>query len=65
MIYRKWTANINPNSQKLKAFLLKPGTKPPTKEYTGSTAGYVAEDCLIWHHWVGSLFALSRLDNTE
>ena len=37
-----------------------PGTNPPTKEYTWggpmAPAGYVAEDCLIWHHWEGHLW---------
>jgi hypothetical protein len=53
--------NINqPESPKL------PGTKPPTKGYTGvpmAPAGYVAEDCLIWHHCEGSPLVLWRLDS--
>jgi len=26
--------------------------------------GYVAENCLIWHHWEGSPLVLMRLDDT-
>jgi hypothetical protein len=41
-------------------------TKPPTKgtqRKPMAPAGYVAEACLIWHHWEVSPFALLRLDD--
>jgi hypothetical protein len=49
--YRKNNNTNQPDPPKL------PGTRSPTK------AGYVAEDCLIWHQWEGSPLVLWRLDN--
>jgi hypothetical protein len=42
-----------------------PGTNHQPKNTQGvpmAPVGYVAEDCLIWHHWEGSPLVLWRLD---